>query len=125
MSFWSLPDGKLLKTIIGDNEELLGESVISPNGQTLTSIKTRLSNNNLEHAICLWNLSDVKTPLSKFTTQDISKIEEIRDSTMKPSVRNALEFTLSLIRLKQQFDIDIEDVSSDVQFSEFDIEIDG
>jgi len=73
----------------------------------------------------LCNLSDVDTTLSKFTTQDISKIEEIRDSTMKPSVRNALEFTLSLIRLKQQFDIDIEDVSSDVQFSEFDIEIDG
>jgi WD40 repeat protein len=119
--FCSLPDGKLLKTIIGHQERF----VISPNGKTLISVRSKFLSSNWEYTICLCNLSDVDTPLSKFTTQDISKIEEIRDSTMKPSVRNALEFTLSLIRLKQQFDIDIEDASSDVQFSEFDIEIDG
>jgi WD40 repeat protein len=119
--FCSLPDGKLLKTIIGHRERF----VISPNGQTLISVRSKFLSSTLEYTICLCNLSEVDTPLSKFTTQDISKIEEIRDSTMKPSVRNALEFTLSLIRLKQQFDIDIEDASSDVQFSEFDIEIDG
>ena len=49
----------------------------------------------------------------------------MKDSNLERSYFNVLKFTLFLIRLRQQFDIDIEDVSSDVQFSEFDIEIDG
>ncbi|PZU92362.1 MAG: hypothetical protein DCE90_18440 [Pseudanabaena sp.] len=87
--------------------------------------RRNLSSDKWESAVCLWNLSDISTPITKFTTQNISKIQKIRDSTMNRSVRNALEFTLALIRLRQQFDIDIEDSSSDVQFNEFDIEIDG
>ena len=50
---------------------------------------------------------------------------KVKDSRLEKGVRYAFEFTLALIRLRQQFDIDIEDASSDVQFSEFDIEIDG
>ena len=74
----------------------------------------------------LWKFTDGNIPLSKFTAQDISKIEsKIKDKNLDKKARNVFEFTLALIRLRQQFDIDIEDVSSDVQFSEFDIEIDG
>jgi hypothetical protein len=69
---------------------------------------------------------NTNTSISRFTTQDIATIEsQIKESTIKEDVPNAIKFTLALIRLRQQFDIDIEDVSSNVQFSEFDIEIDG
>lgn len=125
MSFWSLPDGRLLKTIASNNDKFFGKS-ISPDGQTLIAIRERFLNGKLEHAIFSLNLSDINTPLSKFTNEDISKIEKIRDSKkIRECVCKSLEFMLSLIRLRQQFDIDIEDVSSDVQFSEFNIEIDG
>ena len=65
-------------------------------------------------------------PINKLSDQDIEAIElKLKDFELGKNVHNAIKFTLALIRLKQQFDIDIEDASSDVQFSEFDIEIDG
>ena len=74
----------------------------------------------------LGSLSYRYSTLNRFTPEDISEIESnITNANLKEGIRNALKFTLSLIRLRQQFDIDIEDVFSDIQFSEFDIEIDG
>ena len=65
-------------------------------------------------------------PINKLSDQDIEAIElKLKDFELGKNVHNAIKFTLTLICLKQQFDIDIEDVSSDIQFSEFDIEIDG
>ncbi len=73
----------------------------------------------------LGSLSYRYSTLNRFTPEDISEIESnITNANLKEGIRNALKFTLTLIRLRQQFDIDIEDVSSDIQFSEFDIEID-
>ena len=74
----------------------------------------------------LGSLSYRYSTLNRLTPEDISEIESnITNANLKEGIRNALKFTLTLIRLRQQFDIDIEDVSSNVQFSEFDIEIDG
>jgi WD40 repeat protein len=120
---WSLPDGNHLKTLSGYNSNSVVSSVVtSPNGNFFAAASR-------DGMIRLWDLSgmNTNTSISRFTTQDIATIEsQIKESTIKEDVRrNALKFTLALIRLRQQFDIDIEDVSSNVQFSEFDIEIDG
>ena len=116
---WSLPDGNLLKTLSGYN--FINSVVTSPNENFFASA-------SCDGMTRLWDLSgmNTNTSISRFTTQDIATIEsQIKESTIKEDVRrNALKFTLALIRLRQQFDIDIEDVSSNVQFSEFDIEID-
>jgi WD40 repeat protein len=116
---WSLPDGNLLKTLSGYN--FINSVVTSPN-------KNFFASASCDGMTRLWDLSSMNTntSISRFTTQDIATIEsQIKESTIKEDVPNAIKFTLALIRLRQQFDIDIEDVSSNVQFSEFDIEIDG
>ena len=116
---WSLPNGIHLKTLSGYN--FINSVVTSPNEKFFVSA-------SYDGMTRLWDLSgmNTNTAISRFTTQDIATIEsQIKESTIKEDIPNALKFTLALIRLRQQFDIDIEDVSSNVQFSEFDIEIDG
>ena len=115
---WSLPDGNLLKTLSGYN--FINSVVTSPNKDFFAAA-------SCDGIIRIWDLLGINTntSISRFTTQYISAIElQIKKSTIEEDTRNALEFTLALIRLRQQFDIDIEEVSSDVQFGEFDIEID-
>ena len=83
--------------------------------------------NKLEGVIRVWNLpnDNANTPIHKFTQQDVAEIQlRTKDSNLENGIRNALRFTLTLIQLRQQFDIDIEDSSNDISFSEFDIEID-
>lgn len=112
---FNLLDGNHLKTIAGRKD-----LVISPDGKILASIS------NSCHSINLWNLVDNNIPLNKFTKQDISQMEsKTKDSGVNKDYRRVLEFTLALIRLRQQFDIDIEDSSNDISSSEFDIEIEG
>ncbi|MEA5490219.1 MULTISPECIES: WD40 repeat domain-containing protein [Pseudanabaena] len=114
---WSLPDGNLIRTL-SSNNPWVEKLVVSPNSRILVSGHW---NNN----ICLWDLPK-NISISKLSTKDVDEIEAMmKDSNLERSYFNVLKFTLFLIRLRQQFDIDIEDVSSDVQFSEFDIEIDG
>lgn len=114
---WSLPDGNHLKTLSGYN--FVNSVVTSPNGNFFAAA-------SCDGMIRLWDGININSPISRLTNQYIKLLEsQIKESTIEEDVRNALKFTLALIRLRQQFDIDIEDVSSNVQFSEFDIEIDG
>jgi WD40 repeat protein len=115
---WSLPNTNLIQTITSSNEfSRVTSLAISPNGRILVSGHVK--------NICLWNLPK-NISISKLSTKDVDEIEAMmKDPNLEKSCFNVLKFTLSLIRLRQQFDIDIENVSSDVQFSEFDIEIDG
>ena len=108
-----------MKTLNSGGCGLLPSLAITPNGQMLAC-------NGYDNNIYLWSLSYGNCTLDKFTVENISEIESnIMNTNLREGIRNGLKFTLALIRLRQQFDIDIEDVSSDVQFSEFDIEIDG
>jgi WD40 repeat protein len=94
-------------------------AVISPDSRVLIIGDT-------EGNIRFWDLSDKDITINDFTPQNIIDIEsKINTSSIEESLRDALKFTLALIRLRQQFDIDIEDSSNDIQFSEFDIEIEG
>jgi WD40 repeat protein len=119
---WSFPDGKHLSTIRHtghhySRSDCLTSLVISSNSQILVS-------SDSDGYICLWKSPNM--PISKLTNKDIRRIElNANDLNLEIGTRNAFKFTLALLRLKQRFDIDIEDVSSDIQFSEFDIEIDG
>jgi len=119
---WSLPDGKHLSTIRHtghhySRSDCLTSLVISSNSQILVS-------SDSDGYICLWKSPNM--PISKLTNKDIRKIElNANDPNLEIGTRNAFKFTLALLRLRQRFDIDIEDASSDVQFNEFDIEIDG
>jgi WD40 repeat protein len=115
IGLWSLPDGNHLKTFTGHTDSVYSLA-ISPDGQILVS-------GGKDNTIRLWSLPH-QYPIGKFTTQNISEIElKSENSDLEEGVRNAFKFTLALIRLRQQFDIDIEEVSSDIQLSPFDIEI--
>jgi WD40 repeat protein len=112
---WSLPDGEHLTTIKGHTDSIRS-LVISPDNFTIASSSD-------DNTIRLWS-SPTNIPISKFTPRDIAEIEsKSKDSSLKEVTRNAFKFTLALIRLRQQFDIDIEDSSNDIASSEFDIEI--
>jgi hypothetical protein len=79
-----------------------------------------------EHTIKLWNLphGNSNISISKFTNQDVAEISsKVNDPAIEESFRNILKFTLALIDLRQQFDIDIEDSSNDIPSGEYDIEI--
>ena len=125
-SFMSLisPESQMLefesmKTngILLGNEVSSGSLAISPNGRILVSGHNK--------NICLWNLPK-NISVSKLSTKDVDEIEAMmKQPNLEKGYFHVLKFTLFLIRLRQQFDIDIEDSFSDVQFSEFDIEIDG
>ena len=118
ISLWDLTNGIRIKTLEGHTDSV-ENLAFSPNGFTLVS-------QSRDKTVRLWNLCSSTASIKKLATQDISVIEaKIKSPKTEISLRYTLEFTLALVRLRQQFDIDIEDVSSDVQFSEFDIEIDG
>ncbi|MDD1416918.1 hypothetical protein MEN41_20570, partial [Dolichospermum sp. ST_con] len=110
ISLWSLPEGNCMKILNSGGCGLLPSSAITPNGQMLAC-------NGYDNNIYLWSLSYGNCTLNKFTPENISEIESnIMNTNLREGIRNALKFTLTLIRLRQQFDIDIEDVSSDIQF---------
>ena len=117
---WSFPECEYLYTIIHPfryYNHPVASLAIGRNSQILVSTDGG-------GTICLWKSPNM--PISKLTNKDIRKIElNANDPNLEIGTRNAFKFTLALLRLKQRFDIDIEDVSSDIQFSEFDIEIDG
>jgi WD40 repeat protein len=116
---WNLPDGKHLKTLTGHNHCVSSLSM-SPDGHILAS-------GSDDGTVRLWDLSSTIahiTPINQFTSQNILEIESsIKDPKTSEDVRNAFNFILALIRLRQQFDIDIEDASDDIELSPFDIEI--
>jgi hypothetical protein len=125
---FNLSDGNFITTLKKSinspgNEIVTGKIVFSPTDNKLLISVSDWGN------IHLFNLSKSfvsSIPINKLSDQDIEAIElKLKDFELGKNVHNAIKFTLALIRLKQQFDIDIEDASSDVQFSEFDIEIDG
>ena len=113
---WSLPDGQHLTTLSGHTDSIRS-LVISSDNRFLASSSS-------DGTIRLWS-SPTDIPIYQFTSRDIIEIErKSKDSRLEEGTRNAFKFTLALIRLRQQFDIDIEDSSNDIQSSEFDIEID-
>jgi WD40 repeat protein len=113
---WSLPNGSHMKTLIG-HTHTVRSLAISPDSKLLVSGAQDRTN-------CLWSLPYLDCSISKYTTQEISEIElKSEDSDLEEGIRNASKFTLALIRLRQQFDIDIEEESDDIELSPFDIEI--
>jgi WD40 repeat protein len=115
---WSLPNGNHL-TNITIRVRGIKSAVISPDSRVLIIGDTAGN-------IRFWDLSNKDITINDFTPKNIIDIEsKINTSSIEESLRDALKFTLALIRLRQQFDIDIEDSSNDIQFSEFDIEIEG
>jgi len=123
---WSLPDCKHLKTIeshTNASSYFSHRVAISANGRVLVSNHLRyLSSDRLDWAINIWTSPNI--PISRFTSKDIAEIErKTKDYSLEEGTRNAFKFTLELIRLRQQFDIDIEDSSNNFTSSEFDIEI--
>lgn len=133
---WSLPNCEHLKTIKSHINERSYYSrsdttdisvAISPNGRVLVSNHVRyLSSDTIakssDCAINIWTSPNI--PISKFTSKDIAEIKrKTKDYSLEEGTRNAFKFTLELIRLRQQFDIDIEDSSNNFTSSEFDIEI--
>jgi WD40 repeat protein len=116
LCLWSLPEGNLLKTISNSS---IRSVQISPDGNILVGTTD-------EHTIKLWNLphGNSNISISKFTNQDVAEISsKVNDPAIEESFRNILKFTLALIDLRQQFDIDIEDSSNDIPSGEYDIEI--
>lgn len=115
---WSLPDGKHLKTLENPTkyeDEFVYSVAINQNGRALVS-------NSSDGTMRIW--TSPNSPISKLTPRDITEIErKTKDSSLEEGTRNAFKFTLALIRLRQQFDIDIEDSSNNITSSEFDIEI--
>ena len=98
---WNFPDGTFIKALTGHTDAVYS-LVISPDGKTLAS-------GSQDNTIRLWKLSQ-NMPIDKFNIEDISEIElKVDDYRIKESFRNILKFTLALIHLRQQFDIDIED----------------
>lgn len=115
---WSLPNGNHL-TNITIRVRGIKSAVISPDSRVLIIGDTAGN-------IRFWDLSNKDITINDFTPKNIIDLEsKINTSSIEESLRDALKFTLALIRLRQQFDIDIEDSSNDIQFSEFDIEIEG
>lgn len=113
---WSLPDGEHLTTLTGHTGSITS-LVISSDSRFLASAS------HADQTIRLWS-SPTNIPISKFTSKDIAEIElKSRNFSLEEGNRNAFKFTLALIRLRQQFDIDIEDSSNNIASSKFDIEI--
>ena len=117
----NLSNGNLLKEMrfwISSSSHKKWKIQISPDSNILVVTDS--------YRICLYSLNqrNINIPVSKFTAHDIAEISsKIKDPTIQESFRNALKFTLALIRLRQEFDIDIEDSSNDIPSSEYDIEI--
>jgi hypothetical protein len=141
LDLWSLPDGNHLKTLSeGDFECLAISNHILASGFMTNGISSgRKGYSSKEYDsskrpittihLRLWSLFNsryINMPLSLITNSDISKIKsKIEEYKIDEVVRSTFEFNLALIALRKQFDIDIEDSSNDIHFSEFDIEIDG
>jgi len=110
---WSLPDCKHLKTLEGHTGDVWSMAICC-DGCVLVSGE--------DESIRLWRFANI--PIAKYTAQDISDIEKkVNNPETNEGDRKALNFTLALIRLRQQFDIDIEEASSDIELSPFDIDI--
>ena len=141
LDLWSLPDGNYLKTLSeGDFECLAISNHILASGfktNGISSGRKGYSSKEFDSSkrpittvhLRLWSLFNsryINMPLSLITNSDISKIKsKIEEYKIDEVVRSTFEFNLALIALRKQFDIDIEDSSNDIHFSEFDIEIDG
>ena len=128
INLWSLPDGKLIKTLHGVYPNLPLRLAFSDNGcYILLALRPKyrkLSTGHERALWALWSIDNHNIPISQLTSQDIKKIKSrIQSPTLDEGICNALKFTLALIDLRQQFDIDIEDSSNDIPSSEFDIEI--
>jgi WD40 repeat protein len=116
ISLWQLPQGIHLRTLTIKNGSPLKCIKISLDGKVLIS----LDQNN---KVNLWDLPSFNVPINKYSIQHYEK--EIDKSNLKQNIIDALKFTLALVRLRQQFDIDIEEVKPDIQAKQFDIEIEG
>lgn len=125
INLWSLPDGKLIKTLHQCSPNLPLRLAFSDNGcYVLLALRPRYRD-GMKRPWTLWSIDNHNIPISQLTSQDIKKIKtRVQSPTLDEGLCNALKFTLALIDLRQQFDIDIEDSSNDISFSEFDIEID-
>ncbi len=100
---WSLPDGNHLKTFTGHPCIFWSTTslALSPDGQFLAATQK-------DKTIRLWSLPDKNyhPSINQFTTQDIADIEsKINDPKLEESVHNAFKFTLALIDLRKQVDI--------------------
>jgi WD40 repeat protein len=115
---WNLPDGNFLKSLEGHTSGV-NSLEFSLDGKFLAS-------GSYDKTIRLWSIYDWSNiPINKFTSENVAEMElQIQNSKTEEGVRDAIKFTLALIRLRQQFDIDIEESSSNIQLSPYDIEID-
>ncbi|PZU92351.1 MAG: hypothetical protein DCE90_18385 [Pseudanabaena sp.] len=117
IGLWSI-DGNFLQVLKGHTASITSLAV-TPDGKTLIS-------GSKDKTIRLWNLKNPNDfPINELSDKDVAELSLKRKlPTLTEGVRNAIKFTLELIRLRQQFDIDIEDSSNNIASSEFDIEID-
>ena len=117
IGLWSI-DGSFLQVLKGHTASITSLAV-TPDGKTLIS-------GSKDKTIRLWNLKNPNDfPINELSDKDVAELSLKRKlPTLTEGVRNAIKFTLELIRLRQEFDIDIEDSSNNIASSEFDIEID-
>ena len=118
IGLWSI-DGHFLQVLKGHTASITSLAV-TPDGKTLIS-------GSKDKTIRLWNLKNPNDfPINELSGKDVAELSlKSKIPTLTEGVRHAIKFTLALIRLRQQFDIDIEDSSNDIASSEFDIEIEG
>jgi len=118
IGLWSI-DGHFLQVLKGHTASITSLAV-TPDGKTLIS-------GSKDKTIRLWNLKNPNDfPINELSGKDVAELSlKSKIPTLTEGVRHAIKFTLALIRLRQEFDIDIEDSSNDIASSEFDIEIEG
>ena len=117
---WSLPDGKLLKTLTG----LLGWAgtkglAISQDGKWLASG---------HEGVHLWKLDLVRLsrlPIDQTSVEDILLVQRmLQDSETSEAAQNWLKLLQNLMVGQRRFDIELEDVQTQIEPGEFDIDID-
>jgi hypothetical protein len=107
-----------VKKVYGNLQDEIKQLIISADSRLLVAYGL------YSYTIRLWKLPNNDISINKLTAQDITKMElQVKDLKIVESIRNSIKFTLALIRLKQQFDIDIENTPNNIPYSEYDIEI--
>ena len=116
---WSIPDGKLRQTLTG-HEGVVTGLAFSPEGDFLAS-------SSADRSVRLWDVWKFHTRrlLSKRAQHsDLQLIARVLEHhKCSPQEQSWLEFTQTLLRRQQRFDIEVAEHPSTISFGEFDIEL--
>ncbi|MDR3577278.1 MAG: WD40 repeat domain-containing protein [Anaerolineaceae bacterium] len=120
IKFWSVSTGKeIFSSPLVGHQSLINALALSPDGEMLV-------NSSLDGTICLWNLDTFlisRLPVESARTDTADHIQEKLDrGAIKTNEKNWLTFSLELIRWRQRFDVEVEDLLP-IQAGEFDIEL--